>query len=161
MKSMISSMLIFAKISLPYKYRIRVVRVEVIMPTYIESFAIPKASESLFGRTIAVGYVNAAMVDNIPTKDIKTPCTPNASGPYRRVINGANSIVIACAAAVPLATAAIFRRNGRFFSSLSLFNTFLGFCFFACSSEAPVVGSESHEEEPSNFLCFNVRLNSR
>jgi len=46
-----------------------------------ESFTNPLASESSFGRTMAMGYVKAAIGATIATKALKTPSNPKASAP--------------------------------------------------------------------------------
>ena len=60
---------------------------------------------------------------NTPTSDMKTPCVPKASAPYNRVISGVKTIVMACAAAVPVAIVMTLRTNGRLLTSLRFFST--------------------------------------
>src|SRR5699024_1664975 len=76
-----------------------------------DNLIIPFASLFFLGNTIAIGYVNAATGIIILIIALKVPITPKASGPYILVMTGENSIVIACAPAVPLATITTFLMN--------------------------------------------------
>ena len=54
---------------------------DIAMPIKTDNRHKAAASASLFGRTIAIGYVMAAIVAIMLAMDINTPWTPNAAGP--------------------------------------------------------------------------------
>lgn len=93
-----------------------VIIIAIMTEINIESLAISLASLSYLGKTIAIGYVKAAIGIIIAITAVKTPSTPNASGPYNLVITGVNSSVISCAAAVPVARIITFFTNGLLIS---------------------------------------------
>src|SRR5690625_1634545 len=76
-----------------------------------DSLIIVFALLSLLGKTIAIGYVKAAIGIIILVSAVKVPKTPNASGPYNLVIIGDNNKDNAWAPTAPDATINTFRTN--------------------------------------------------
>jgi hypothetical protein len=65
------------------------------------------------GSIKACEYCNVTPAPITTTIAVKEPKTPNAAGPYRRVMKGTRRMPMSCAPAVPDITVTTFRTNGR------------------------------------------------
>src|SRR5699024_5545909 len=93
------------------KSKITVVSKDIIKVIYSDSLIKPFASLSLLGKTIAIGYVKAAIGIIIRVREVNVPIIRKASGPYNLVIKGDKAIVTACAPAAPVAIINTFLTN--------------------------------------------------
>src|SRR5690554_2324130 len=97
-----------AAIPPPNKINTPSMTLDVIRPKKTLNREIESASSSFSGKTIAIGYINAAKGANNIKNVAKTVNSPKSLGVYNRVMTGEDIRAISCAVAVPPTSSAIF-----------------------------------------------------